>query len=127
VRIAAFKAAALLHLPLQNEMLIGGLEDDAWQVRAQAALAAGKIKKASVVPHLGACLSDRSWWVRNNAGTALFNCGRPGVEELERVIEESDDPFARDMAMRTLTSDPLYHVLDRGASKKQAIRGERRV
>ncbi len=59
---------------------------------------------------LGSCLSDRSWWVRSNAGMGLFACGKKGIQELHRIAEQSDDKFARDMAMRTLTSDPLYHA-----------------
>lgn len=112
VRIAAFKAAALLHLPLTSDALTRGLEDDEWQVRAQAALAAGKLKDENVVIPLGACLSDRNWWVRSNAGVGLFSCGKSGIRELHRIAAESDDKFARDMAMKTLTSDPMYHVLE---------------
>ena len=116
VRIAAYKAAALLHLPLEPTVLVSGLEDDAWQVRAQAAVAAGKLKETRVIEELGACLSDRSWWVRSNAGNALFSCGKPGVEMLEEIVATSGDPFARDMALRTLTSDPLYEVVEQRQS-----------
>lgn len=112
VRIAAYKAATLLHLPLATQTLLKGIADSEWQVRAQAALAAGKMKDTRVIPELGACLSDRNWWVRNNAGTGLFNCGRRGIAELYRIAAESDDRFARDMAMRILTADPLYHEMD---------------
>lgn len=112
VRIAAYKAATLLHLPLATKTLLNGIHDSDWQVRAQAALAAGKMKDTRVIPELGACLSDRSWWVRNNAGAGLFNCGRKGVAELYRIAAESEDRFARDMAMRTLTADPLYFEMN---------------
>ena len=113
IRIAAFKAAALLHLPLSTDELRHGLEDDAWQVRAQAAVVAGKLKDDSVIAPLGACLSDRSWWVRNNAGVGLFSCGKRGIRELHRIAHNSDDKFARDMAMRTLTSDPMFHAFEK--------------
>ena len=115
VRIAAFKAAGLLHLPLPGRILAAGLKDEAWQVRAQAAITAGKLREDKVVSELGNCLSDRNWWVRNNAGNALFSCGEKGIAELERIIRDSDDPFARDMAMRTLTSDPIYQLLHQGS------------
>jgi HEAT repeat protein len=110
VRIAAYKAVVLLHLPLTEEELRRGLTDPAWQVRAQAALAAGKVGGDDLVTDLGACLTDRSWWVRQNAGTALYALGPRGVEQLEIVSQTSPDRFARDMAFRTLTSDPLYHL-----------------
>ncbi len=113
VRIAAFKAATLLHLPLSTEILKKGITDADWQVRAQAVVAAGKLKDTQVIPEIGVCLTDRSWWVRSNAGQGLFNCGPKGIAELYRIAAESEDKFARDMAMRTLTSDPLYHDLGR--------------
>jgi hypothetical protein len=113
VRIAAVKAAALLHLPLKSEELTRALKDEAWQVRAQAAIAAGKLGSEEVVGVLGECLRDHSWWVRSNAGAALAQLGERGIRALEDISETSDDRFARDMAFRTLTSDPLYHVMGR--------------
>ncbi|MCP4680173.1 MAG: HEAT repeat domain-containing protein [Deltaproteobacteria bacterium] len=109
VRIAAFKAVQIMHLPLQSQALETGLADREWAVRAQAALAAGKLGRASIVPVLGSCLSDDAWWVRSNAGQALANCGTEGIGELKRISLESDDRFARDMATRTLTNDPSYN------------------
>jgi HEAT repeat protein len=110
VRIAAYKAVVLLHLPLTVEELRQGLTDPAWQVRAQAALAAGKVGSDELVGDLGDCLTDRSWWVRQNAGAALYALGPPGIGQLELISRTSPDQFARDMAFRTLTSDPLYHL-----------------
>jgi HEAT repeat protein len=116
VRIAAFKAAIILHIPLSYDELKKGLADDEWPVRAQAATASGKLGDRAVIDELGKALCDPSWWVRNNAGQALYRLGPAGIDELERIIRESDDRFARDMAARTLTSDPVYNALFR--SKK---------
>jgi hypothetical protein len=80
------------------------------------------MKDARVISELGACLSDKSWWVRSNAGQGLFNCGRKGIAELYRIAAESEDKFARDMAMRTLTSDPLFH--DLGGDRSPATKPE---
>ncbi len=108
IRIAAFKAVQLLHVPLTSEEIRQGLTDEQWPVKAQAALAAGKLGDPSVISQLGTCLTDRSWWVRHNAGQALYMLGRQGIAELERIAQHSDDGFARDMAFRTLTSDATY-------------------
>jgi HEAT repeat protein len=118
VRIAAFKAAVLLHIPLSKESLSVGLKDESWSVRAQAAIAGGKIGDTSIIDELATCLGDSNWWVRSNAGTALAALGLPGQKKLELVYRESEDPFARDMAARTLTSDPSYEFVPE--SKKDA-------
>jgi HEAT repeat protein len=110
IRIAAFKASIILHLPLSPLELKAGLTDKEWPVRAQAALAAGKTGESSIIDDLGKCLCDRSWWVRNNAGLALFQLGPPGIEKLEQISRSSEDAYARDMAIRTLTSDPSYQA-----------------
>jgi HEAT repeat protein len=111
IRIAAFKATIILHLPLVPIELKNGLIDKEWQVRAQAALAAGKLGDSSIIEDLGKCLCDTSWWVRYNAGIALFQLGPDGIEKLEQIAQSNEDAFARDMAARTLTSDPTYQVL----------------
>lgn len=118
IRIAAFKSSILLHLPLSYLEIKNGLTDQEWPVRAQAALAAGKMGDGSIVADLGNCLCDRSWWVRYNAGTALFQLGPVGIQELERIVQESQDPYARDMANRTLTSDPTYQAVKQSEKAK---------
>lgn len=120
VRIAAFKAAIRLHIPLSAEELRGGLQDEEWPVRAQAAIASGKIGDTSIIDELGESLCDRSWWVRNNAGQALAQLGVAGIKKLESIYRESEDPFARDMAALTLTSDPTYELVPRTAEKPAA-------
>lgn len=108
IRIAAFKSSIILHLPLSQLDLKTGLADKEWPVRAQAALAAGKLGESSIVDDVSKCMCDRSWWVRNNAGLALFQLGPLGIEKLEQISQNSEDAYARDMAIRTLTSDPSY-------------------
>ncbi len=111
IRIAAFKSTIILHLPLQPIEIINGLTDKEWPVRAQAALAAGKLGNPSTIDELAKCLRDRFWWVRFNAGIALFQLGPLGIEKLEQIAQNDPDAFARDMAIRTLTSDPTYQAL----------------
>ncbi len=112
LRIASFKAAAMLHLPLTAKEIETGLRDSEWPVRAQAAAAAGRVRDEETLPLLRESLTDPSWWVRSNAGAALSMFGQKGVDVLEDIVLTSEDRFARDMAMRTLTSDPMYQVMD---------------
>jgi hypothetical protein len=114
LRIASFKAAALLHLPLFATEIGAGLDDSEWPVRAQAAAAAGRIRDDEMIPLLRKSMTDKSWWVRSNAGASLFMFGPKGIAVLEEIALTNEDKFARDMAMRTLTSDPMYQVLDQG-------------
>ncbi len=111
VRIAAFKSVVILHLPLSSEELIRGLTDSEWPVRAQAAIASGKVGSEAILDPLGNCLTDQSWWVRQNAGAALYELGPKGIDRLALISKTSEDRFARDMAFRTLTSDPFYQHL----------------
>jgi len=120
IRIAAFKSTIILHLPLQPIEIINGLTDEQWPVRAQAALAAGKLADPSIVDELAKCLRDRFWWVRYNAGVALFQLGSVGIEKLEEVAQNDSDAFARDMANRTLTSDPTYQALQSARNTSNA-------
>jgi hypothetical protein len=96
-----------------------GLEDDRWEVRAQAARTAGRVGLKEMVSHLATRLSDTSWWVRLNAASALRDLGDSGLAELARIASDSNDPFARDMAQRILTEDPhtgSNYLLGRGAT-----------
>lgn len=119
IRIAAFRAAGILRLTLAPDDIIMGLEDDRWEVRAQAARTAGRVGLKEMVSHLATRLSDTSWWVRLNAASALRDLGNSGLAELARLANESNDPFARDMAQRLLTEEPRAgsnYLLGRGAT-----------
>lgn len=111
LRIAGFKAAMLLHLNLDPERLRQGLRDERWEVRAQAARASGHARHAALVPELGVALSHEEWWVRFNAARALSLLGPEGRRELERVVYQGVDQYARDAALQVLTEDPAYAEL----------------
>jgi HEAT repeat protein len=111
LRIAGFKSAMLLHLNLEPATLRQGLRDDRWEVRAQAARACGHAGHAALVPELGVALSHEEWWVRFNAARALDRLGPEGRRELERVVYQGVDHYARDAALQVLTEDPAYAEL----------------
>ncbi|MGH7731481.1 MAG: HEAT repeat domain-containing protein, partial [Candidatus Eiseniibacteriota bacterium] len=77
----------------------------AWQVRAQAARALGRVRAPLAVPALAARLTDPSWWVRHHAAYALNELGEDGHSALRHVVASSADPYARDMANEALTGE----------------------
>jgi len=82
--------------------LMGALQDEAWQVRAQAAWALGRTRSGLAILALPARLTDPAWWVRRHAAYALREFGMEGHRELERIACGSPDPYARDMAREVL-------------------------
>jgi len=77
--------------------LRGALQDPAWQVRAQAATALGRLGVAEAAGDVRAALSDPAWWVRLRAALALRSMG-PRGEELLRSVSREEDRYAHDMA-----------------------------
>ena len=67
-------------------LLLEGLEDEAWVVRSQAAVALGRIGDGRAVRPLEQALTDAAWWVRANAAEALRACGEPGRDALRRAL-----------------------------------------
>lgn len=68
-----------------------------WQVRSYAALALGRLGDARDRPLLVRLLSDREWWVRYRAASALLDL--PGVDAVaaEALAAALTDRFARDI------------------------------
>ncbi len=79
------------------------LRDPSWQVRAQAAAAAGALalNDERVVRLLADGLGDEAWWVRSNSADALRAVGARGLAALETACR-GDDVFARDRAREAL-------------------------
>ena len=78
--------------------LLERLNDDAWPVRAMAAKALGRVGHHAAIPALSGALRDREWWVRANAAESLRQFGAPGLEALERMLDDAD-VYARHQAV----------------------------
>ncbi len=102
VRIAACRAAARMTSAVTLDLLIELAGDEAWEVRAQAvkAMAAHRGRRAQGV--LCRALTDRNFWVRQNAAGSLGQHGDSGVRRLREVVAHSDDRYARDAATYVL-------------------------
>lgn len=73
-----------------------------WIVRAQAAATLGRIGVEEDRLRLQAMLSDRQWWVRYRAASALAAFPGMSRNRLQELCSRLDDPFAADI---------LNHVL----------------
>ena len=102
LRAAAARALGLMQAVECSTSLMASLKDEAWQVRAQAARALGRIRVPLATQALAARLTDPSWWVRHHAAYALMEMGEDGQAALRRVVADSTDAYARDMAREAL-------------------------
>jgi HEAT repeat protein len=82
------------------------LASSAWEVRAAAAEAAGRIHLAGLGPHLKEMLGDPVWWVRFRAGEALARLGEEGTRLLGSAAAYAAEP-ARAAAAATLAERGL--------------------
>lgn len=83
------------------EILSRLLHDKDPRVRASAAKAVGHAQLAALVPSLTPLMSDRTWWVRQSAATALKELGQASVDQLRRLLTD-DDRFVRNKAAEIL-------------------------
>lgn len=101
VRLAALKALAELGYVENAAPYIELLYSNRWEERMMAAKLIGSIREESAIPRLIELLQDPSWWVRTQAGQAISEFAN-GKEILKSVLEQSSDPFAKDMAWEWL-------------------------
>jgi HEAT repeat protein len=96
MKIVCIRALEKLGEPDMYPIIISGLQDEDWRVRAAAAKNA-EVFSEMVVDALASVLKDRNYYVRINAAQALSKLGDKGIAVLTRYTS-SDDHFARDMA-----------------------------
>jgi len=73
-----------------------------WRIRVQVCKVLGRLGEFQDIVPLSNLLSDREWWVRYCAASALIGMpfvSRPQVEMLRRAVT---DPYARDILEQVL-------------------------
>jgi hypothetical protein len=100
-RVRALKAAVSIGHVRKMEQYLPLLHSVNWEERMLTARLAGIMKAEAAIPDLAELLKDRSWWVRSQAGQSIAMFPQ-GKEVLQKIITESDDSFARDMAWEWL-------------------------
>ncbi|HEX2152869.1 MAG TPA: HEAT repeat domain-containing protein [Acidimicrobiia bacterium] len=103
---AAWKVAAASSLEQTGgtesiEALLDALDDREWRVRARAVVALGAMAEPRLGRPISALLYDPSWWVRQNAASALSSI--PGGDDHLLAAVRGPDPYAADAALNQLT------------------------
>ena len=95
VRAECQRALANLAHPAALSAVQQGLSDPTWEVRAQAASAAGRIGLKTLVPDLVRLLEDEQWWPCFRAAEALFKLGDEGQAPLYRKATDETGRIGR--------------------------------
>lgn len=99
LRMAAVRALGSLAHPGAADTIAEALKDDAWDVRAEAAVAGGKIGIPMLTPQLVALLNDPVWWVRFRAADALARMGGGGLDALRNATTSPIEVTRRSAAL----------------------------
>ncbi|WP_226669511.1 HEAT repeat domain-containing protein [Metabacillus litoralis] len=98
MRIRALKAYSNMGAPIDKTQLAEFFSFESWQVRMMAAKVAGTQKLTNYKGKLIELLSDQEYVVRAEAAKAIIQF-KDGFDILKQVIDETEDDFARDMAL----------------------------
>lgn len=90
VRAAALRSLGNAQDHKAGDVVIAGLSDGAWEVRAQAAIAAGRIGNFAAIAQLRKMVRDANWWVRLRAAQAMARLGPEGIASLEALSGDDD-------------------------------------
>ncbi len=106
IRAESLRALTAIGHPDAMEAVLKGLGDEAWEVRVQAAICAGRIGLAGAMPLLAGLLEDGEWWVRYRAANALKQTGQDGVNTLVD-ISKGQSRAAQTAQMVLFEENPL--------------------
>jgi len=104
LKIRTLKAYAYTGAPINETMLSAFFLSSSWQVRMMAAKVAGVRRLSVFEAQLITLLSDQEYVVRAEAAKAILQF-KGGINRLKRVIEETKDEFARDMAKEWISKE----------------------
>ena len=102
VRAAAAEALGRLGAPAADRWLEPLLDDPEWFVQVQAIKSLAALKSPWAIASLAQKLSSSNWWVRHSAIEGLINFGPQAVPEVEEVLLQRKDRFARNSAIAIL-------------------------
>ena len=91
VRAEALRALARLGNPVVRGPVTLALADQAWEVRCQAAVCAGRLGLVDTIPRLADMMKDDNWWVRFRAAEALHDLGGEGHDILADLATTSTE------------------------------------
>ena len=101
IRVEAYRALGLIGDARALPIILSGMLDDQWEVRAVCAKALKHFSGAATISALQIGLADKVWWVRFNCATSLGALGLHGKEALIKSLE-NPDRFAREISQMIL-------------------------
>ncbi len=104
MRIRTLKAYAYTGAPINETTVSAFFSSPSWQVRMMAAKVAGARRLSRFEQQLISLLSDQEYVVRAEAAKAILQF-KGGINMLKRVIVETTDEFARDMAQEWISKE----------------------
>jgi hypothetical protein len=107
VLAAALLASGRIRLVEAHEAFHVHIHSQDDKVRGAATWALGRLRDPGDADSLATLLEDKSWAVRLNAASSLVELDSAGVEALRRVVNTTNDRYARDMAQRALAHREL--------------------
>lgn len=99
VRATAVRTIGLMNDRTFDSAILGALTDPAWEVKGQAAIAAGRMRLMEALPHLEALAQDSNWWLQLRSAQALTRLGDQGVAILERLRADPDHARLAEFAL----------------------------
>lgn len=104
VRAAAVRALGNLGEGSAADAIAQVMEDSSWEVRVQAAIAAGRLNLIALVPELVKCLSSENWWLQWRAAQALAKLGPEGERCLREIPFDHPAAVLTDIALAEVHS-----------------------
>ncbi len=92
LKISCVRALGLLNYSPAIHELRSLLQEKDWVLRSQVLLALGRIGDLGSLPEFLEDLKSEIFWVKYNAGLALFYLGEIGIEQLQKVEIDPQHP-----------------------------------
>ncbi len=93
-----------------NDVLLRLAQDEAWEVQAQALKSLGRLHVPGSLEVLTKALFSPHWHCRRNAGLALAGMGERGIRLLQKIVKQTEDPYAADMASMILNEMAFFEA-----------------
>jgi HEAT repeat protein len=104
VRAAAVRAIGNAGAKSAELIINETLDDQAWEVRVQAAVAVGRLKLTELAPKLAEGLDSDNWWIQWRSAQALVKLGPIGERLLKQVPFDSKAALLADVALAEVHS-----------------------
>jgi hypothetical protein len=99
VRATAVRTIGLMNNRAFDGAILTALADPGWEVKGQAAIAAGRMRLLEALPMLERLARDSNWWLQLRSAQALTRLGEQGIAILERLRADPDHARLAEFAL----------------------------